>query len=34
MRLFRQTQRGPWDDVFQRIAAALRERMAERATGG
>jgi hypothetical protein len=28
MRLFRQTRRGQWEDVFHRIAEALRERLA------
>jgi predicted O-linked N-acetylglucosamine transferase (SPINDLY family) len=28
MRLFRQTQRGNWDDVFQRLAAALQQVLA------
>jgi hypothetical protein len=32
MRLVRQTQVGKWDDVFARIAAALRER-ADKSTG-
>jgi FkbM family methyltransferase len=32
MRLFRQTRPGDWDDVFERISAALREHLAERAS--
>jgi ADP-heptose:LPS heptosyltransferase len=34
VRLFRQTQRGRWDDVFEGLAAALGERVAGRSTGG
>jgi hypothetical protein len=28
MRLFRQTRRGQWDDVFEQMAAELRQRAA------
>ena len=33
MRLFRQRQRGEWDEVIARVKGALQERVQERATG-